>query len=285
MQSLLSRARTLATAATVALVSGAVVLGSAAPGGASSPSDSRANFVAGNAVTCAQVGFEGAKIAFADGNASINQDGIVGSVQAHAGGGEEANISATGGNTILAVVIKGGPAYNVYTANSGSPSGNHVPPTEVNPQHYIAPLNGGGNVPQISHWFVCYEGEGPPPSPPAPGSLLVSKVVSNVNPGVTPAANYTVAINCDDGTTATRTLPGAGGPAIEGAVTNITAGSFCTVEETSLLPSGVAVTYSPAGANGPDGVEVESGTQVTVTVTNDYSLVAAEVVAQPRFTG
>jgi hypothetical protein len=34
MQSLLSRARTLATAATVALVSGAVVLGSAAPGGA-----------------------------------------------------------------------------------------------------------------------------------------------------------------------------------------------------------------------------------------------------------
>jgi hypothetical protein len=244
--------------------------------------------VAGNAVTCAQVGFPNAQIAFADGAAAINQDGIVGSVSAHAGGGQEANITATGGNTILAVVIKGGPAYNVYTANSGNPAGNHVPPALAAPQGYISPLNGGGNVPAISHWFVCYEGEGPPPPPPTPGSLLVSKVVTNVNPGVTAPTSYSAQITCDDGTNAVRTLPGAGGPALEGPVTNITTGSFCTVVETSTLPAGVSVSYNPVGADGSnnsDGVEVGSGEQVTVTITNDFALVAAAVVAQPTFTG
>ena len=34
---------------------------------------------------------------------------------------------------IDAVVVKGGPAYNVYSTNSGSPAGNHVPPAEDTP--------------------------------------------------------------------------------------------------------------------------------------------------------
>jgi hypothetical protein len=142
------------SALTLAVALGATgyVVIAATPSAAASPSDVRADFVAGNAVTCAQVGFPASKIAFADNDDPINQDGITGTVSAHPGGGQEANIVTPipAGITIQAVIMKGGPAYNVYSTNSGTPPGNHVPDTEVFQQHYISPLNGGGNVPAVS---------------------------------------------------------------------------------------------------------------------------------------
>ena len=43
------------------------------------------------------------------------------------------------------VVVKGGPAYNVYDVDNSSSW-----------TAMVSPLNGGGNVPDISHWFACY---------------------------------------------------------------------------------------------------------------------------------
>ena len=55
---------------------------------------------------------------------------------------------------ILAVIVKGGPAYNVYDY-SGS--------FRLSDGGLTSPLNGGGNIPQISHYVVCY---GPAPAKP-----------------------------------------------------------------------------------------------------------------------
>ncbi|MDU0294740.1 LPXTG cell wall anchor domain-containing protein [Saccharothrix longispora] len=48
------------------------------------------------------------------------------------------------GSTITGVVVKGGDNYNVY------PNLGDLPWTDLH-----APLNNGGNVPGISHWFAC----------------------------------------------------------------------------------------------------------------------------------
>lgn len=51
---------------------------------------------------------------------------------------------------VVAVVVKGGDAYHVYS-----------PPLEG----MVAPLNDGGNTPEISHWHACLRGaESAPPT-------------------------------------------------------------------------------------------------------------------------
>src|SRR5436189_265862 len=73
----------------------------------------------------------------------------------HPGQGEELNVTVTNPDVVVdAVVVKGGNGYNVYPNPSAPPP--ILPPALPPPQHYIAPLNGGGNVPALSHWFVCY---------------------------------------------------------------------------------------------------------------------------------
>ena len=52
--------------------------------------------------------------------------------------------------SILAVIVKGGPAFNVYKYTAGQTSDAGL----------TAPVNGGGNIPTISHYVVCY-GPGP----------------------------------------------------------------------------------------------------------------------------
>jgi hypothetical protein len=137
-----------------------------------SPSDPRATFVAGNVETCAEAGFPSAiRVAGEEGSASdANVSGTVktnaGSVQP--GVGTELDVAITGANVVIdAVVVKGGNASNVYTNPAV------LPPTLPPDQHYISPLNAGGNVPDISHWFVCYHISTPAPN----GSLTVLKAV------------------------------------------------------------------------------------------------------------
>jgi hypothetical protein len=61
------------------------------------------------------------------------------------------------------VVVKGGTDANVYRyAGATSDSG------------LVSPLNGGGQVPAISHVLLCY-GEQPPPPPPAKGRIVIEK--------------------------------------------------------------------------------------------------------------
>jgi hypothetical protein len=130
----------LVTLMTVALAAVAVV-GTAL---ADSPSDPRATFHEGNATTCADVGFPGDTILFVNGANNGSDANVSGTVS---GGGTTLNVTNTGGVDIHAIVVKGGNGYNQYSSI--------VP-------NMIPPLNNGGQIPAISHWFVCY---GPPPPP------------------------------------------------------------------------------------------------------------------------
>ena len=139
----------------------------------SSPSDPRATFHAGNVTTCTQVGLAGSTQVGAPGNNSATDGNVTGTAGPNTGTiqpgqGEELNVTLNNAAVVIdAVVVHAGDAYNVYS------NATVLPPTLPPPQHYIGPLNGGGNVPRLSHWFICYHLG----TPPAPGSLLVSKVV------------------------------------------------------------------------------------------------------------
>ena len=160
-------------------------------------SDSRATFVPGNAVTCGGVGFPLSTQMGSPSNTNGSDANVSGTVATNAGTtqpgvGQEVNITITNPDVVIdAVVVKGGPAHNLYT-NAAV-----LPPTLPAPQHYISPLNGGGNVPNISHWFVCYHLTTPPPS----GSLTVEKgVIPPDGIPVTPLpTSFSVLVNCNDG--------------------------------------------------------------------------------------
>jgi hypothetical protein len=246
---------------------------------APTPSDPRAVFVAGNVTTCAAAGFPGTIQMGSPSNTNAS-DGIVsGTVATNAGTvqpgrGQEVDITITAGANVVidAVVVKGGPAYNVYS----NPL--FLPPTLLSPQHYISPFNGGGNVPTISHWFVCYH----PATPPPAGSLGVFKTVIGPNGiPVTPLpTSYTALVNCNDLNPAhqnvTVTVPGGGGTGVP-VLMGIPAGTICTVVEqnTGSFPAGTVVTYNPTGAN-TTGVTITATTAVAVSITNDFSATAVQ---------
>jgi LPXTG-motif cell wall-anchored protein len=95
--------------------------------------------VPGNATTCEGVGFP----------SSLQLDG---SITSGTGGNSLISYTVTDNKyvtltsvdpsvTIQVVVVKGGDNYNKYSP--------YLTPMQ-------SPLNGGGNVPNLSHWFVCY---------------------------------------------------------------------------------------------------------------------------------
>jgi hypothetical protein len=233
--------------------------------------------VAGNVSTCTAAGFPGSIGMGSLTNTSASDANISGTVQTntgstHPGQGQEVQISITGvGVVIDAVIVKGGPAFNVYSDPSV------VPPGLGPDQHYISPLNGGGNVPTISHWGVCYHLTTPAPV----GSLTVTKVV--IRPPFGESAmpvptSLSAVVNCNDGlpahTNATVTLPLGGGVGTP-TLTGITDGAVCTVAEqnTATLPTGTIVSYTPAGVD-TAGMTVTGGTAAAVSITNDVSGIA-----------
>jgi hypothetical protein len=287
------RARIVGSMSALALVAGLTVALTAGSAGAASPSDDRADFHSGNVVNCGQIGFPDSTLAFANGTDSIDDGNVSGEVV----DGTTVNVDdPPAGVVIQAVVVKGGPAYNVYSTNSGTPPCNHVPPAEDTPTEYISPLNGGGNVPTVSHWFICYTSE----TPPDTGSLAVTKVVTPFTGTGTPLepipVTFTINVTCDDGTNENLVLPTIEEGGIEnftGVVTDIEDGAECTVSETSAVPSGTTVTYTPS-----PNVTIVGGEQGEVTVTNNFETVdllpadvvrpvqpAAAIAAAPAFTG
>jgi hypothetical protein len=124
-----------------AAIVAAVVLALVVPALAEGPSDPRASFFDGNVTSCADpnVGFPN----------SIQTEGdehVDATITDHDPEGEELNVTIDAGFTIDAVVVKAGSAYNVYFGNFPD---------------MIGPLVGSGNIPVISHFFVCYH-EGVP---------------------------------------------------------------------------------------------------------------------------
>jgi hypothetical protein len=235
------------------------------------PSDDRATFVEGNVTTCAGAGFPGRIEMGSTSNTSASDSNVSGTVKTNAGSvqpgkGQEVNVALLKPNvTIDAVVVKGADGYNLYTNPAV------LPPALQPDQHYIPPLTGSGpngNVPTISHWFVCYHLT----TPPGAGSLIVTKtVIPPVGPPVNPLpTSYSAVVNCTD--PAHQNIPitfGEGGGAAD-PITGIALGSVCTVTETGpALPPGV-VSYQPTGADNP-GVTIAGATAITVQITNDFS--------------
>lgn len=89
--------------------------------------DPRAQAFSGNVTTCADAGLEGDEIQV---GFEIDESGTTLNIT-----------SVPDGTELTGIVVKGGPAYHVYPADALT--------------DLISPLNRGGNVPQISHWFAC----------------------------------------------------------------------------------------------------------------------------------
>jgi len=269
------RARVIGALGVVALTAGLLVAltGVAV---ADSASDDRATFHdAANVTTCEGAGFGDSTqmpdptSASSDADANVSAVVSTNSGPVQPGQGQEVDVTIINPLVVVdAVVVKGGNGYNVYEDS------NVLPPALQPLQHYISPLNNGGNVPAISHYFVCYHlGE-----VPLTGSLEISKfVVPPVDGTAVVPTSFDVHVSCDSGEF-DRTIA-VGAPA---TITGLPDGDICVVEETSVLPVGSAAPlYDPATAN-TDGVEiVAGGTPVTVQITNDFSEVAGETVTKP----
>jgi hypothetical protein len=283
------RARVVGSVSALALVAGltASLTGGAGAAPNPQPSDSRATMVSGNVTTCAGAGFDGDIQVGSSSNSNASDANVQGVVKPNAGTtqpgtGEEVDITLLNPSAVIdAVIVKGGPAYNVYSNSSV------LPPALGPDQHYISPLNPGGNVPTISHWFVCYSVE-----QPDQGALQVTKVVAA--PDGTPLTplptSYTATVTCTppplDEIQAAAPLVstvtfGAGGgigtavPPLE----NLDVGTVCVVVEngTDAFDPATKVIYTPEGANTEGVVIPDSDVGVTVQIENDFSGVPVEV--------
>lgn len=157
------RLRTVAVAAlTFGLLAGTATVASAT-GDAMTPSDDRAEAHVGNATTCT------------GGQKPAGLDGVLLDVDkdlTYTGGdGQSVTITDVAeGVTVTGIVVKGGNGYNIYVPGEKGLSEN--PPWS----ELISPLNRGGNVPTISHWFACgtkttpTTSETPPTSDTTPSS-------------------------------------------------------------------------------------------------------------------
>ncbi|NUO56881.1 MAG: hypothetical protein HOV71_01450 [Hamadaea sp.] len=243
---------------------------------AAAPSDNRAEYHDGNVTTCADVtGVPDDDIQVGgQGDANAQDQYVIGTTA----DGKEVNVAITPAGTaagvvVDAVVVKGGDGYNVYRAP-------YVPPTLPPDQNYISPLTNGGNVPDISHWFVCYHLE------EAPGTnehAVLSKIV--IPPPGVPVEDlpttYTVTVTCAGFPPFDVTFNSGGGAAVAGQekLDLVPDGTVCTVAEqgTGGLPDGSEVTYIPADAATTGVVKGED--PLIAVVVNNFSDVDVETTS------
>lgn len=133
-----------AIAATTFAVAATLFSGAAASAVEEPTEDSRATIVAGNLTSCGD-GDKGADV----GGDEIPEDHLT-----FTGGEEDVDqyldiTAIADGVTVTGIVVKGGTDSNVYVPGENDLSA--TPPW----LDLRAPLNDGGNIPQISHWFVC----------------------------------------------------------------------------------------------------------------------------------
>ena len=282
------RARVVGSVSALALVAGLTVALTAGSAVADTASDERATFSDGNVTTCEEIGL-GDSIQLPDPTSNVSaDDGAVKAVvetnsgPIHTGQGQEVNVTILDTNVVIdAVVVKGGNGYNVYDDPSV------LPPALQPKQHYIAPFNNGGNVPTVSHYFVCYHLE----EGPTTGNLAVHKSVIPPVSGAVVPTSFNIHVDCESGDFDLVLVDGQ-----TETITGLPIGDICIVtEDESGFPPLSAVNYTPPTAN-TDGVEIGEGTTVTVDITNDFGDVegtkvveqppaAAAVAAAPAFTG
>ncbi|MEY7973336.1 hypothetical protein AB8O38_15190 [Saccharomonospora xinjiangensis] len=131
--------------------------------------DPRAEVHDGNAVDCEDFG-GGILVKVDDGDKKTENVALT-----YEGGvpGQDRYLTITevpSGIDVTAIVVKGGDGYNVYV-----PGARDLPET-VPWEDLRAPLNNGGNIPAISHWYACGAEE--------PSATPTSEPTSpNPNPG------------------------------------------------------------------------------------------------------
>ncbi|HEX5114114.1 MAG TPA: hypothetical protein VFW65_02840 [Pseudonocardiaceae bacterium] len=149
------------------------------------PDDNRATAHAGNVTTCSAAGLPGK---------TITLPGLEDS------SGTRVTITVSdipAGDTIVAVVVKGGPGYNVYQGLTAW--------TDLH-----SPLNVGGQIPTISHWFACVTmgtsggGGGTPTNTPPTGG-------NGTTTTTTPAGGNGSTTTPATGTTSSSAAGGAAG--------------------------------------------------------------------------
>ncbi|HEX5404203.1 MAG TPA: hypothetical protein VFX16_18090 [Pseudonocardiaceae bacterium] len=153
------------------------------------PDDNRATAHAGNVTTCSAAGLPGK---------TITLPGLEDS------SGTRVTITASdipAGDSIVAVVVKGGPGYNVYQGLTAW--------TDLH-----SPLNVGGQIPTISHWFACVTNSGTTVTTTTTGATTTTTTTPGA-PATTTGANGGTA---SGGTTTSSA-------AVAGATTTTTPGT------------------------------------------------------------
>ena len=145
---------------------------------------------------------------------------------------------------VVGVVVSGGGSgggginYNFYTSPAGLPGGS-------NGGNYYAPINNGGNIANISGFWVCVDGSNPPPLPTTP-TLKTTPTVNGTS------AYDTATVSGTSGTptgSVTFALYTSGGMLVSGYRTNtvnLNGGTATSATATGLSPGSYyfLVTYS-----------------------------------------
>ncbi|HEY3471253.1 MAG TPA: LPXTG cell wall anchor domain-containing protein [Amycolatopsis sp.] len=172
------RRRTFRGAVTVMALTTAALIGTAGAALACYPSDGRATPVPKNASSCEDAKLPGKTLATSDKPTDLIE---------FTGGVPDKDKSLTitkvdESVTVTAIVVKGGDGYNIYVpGEKGLPE---TPPWK----DLISPLNGGKQVPAISHWFVCGAKKDAPPTKTTTATPPTSTVTSKPS---TPATSDT----------------------------------------------------------------------------------------------
>lgn len=201
-------------AATAALMAAAPVASAA------ETPDERAVAHDKNATSCDEVGFAGTLLDPSDLTASkVESQERYLTIRA-----------VSDGITITGIVVKGGDGYNVYVPGERGLA--EQPPWE----HLRAPLNGGGKVPAISHWFACGKSTPDTTTTTASGDDGGTKSPEQS----TPATDSPTASTTTDTVASTTTPGGAGGAGTP--VTSISTSAGVAAETGSGGPEELANT-------------------------------------------
>ncbi len=239
----------------------AVIGLTASPSFAVETEDPRAVPFDDNATTCVDVGFPNSTLLFTAGSADNSDDNVSGDVHSGEIPGFDTDenalldVTVDPGFVINAIVVKSGNQYNVYG------------PEDAPFTNLRAPLVGTDNIPEISHWYICYSVAQIPT-----GNVTLDKVTTG---GSAPAANviFTFAVDCESGT---ETTPVDIAPFQDPILVadDVGQGGSCTITETrtnGATSTTFAVTGGTVSASTADSVTFTvDATAVSVVATNTF---------------
>jgi len=195
-------------------------LGAATAAHAAETDDPRATAYDGNAKTCADAGLSGDRIVQVDGENDYGTDLIT--YQGGALNGDQyLDITAVDdGVEVTGIVVKGSNGYNVYVP--GAKDLGETPPWE----DLRSPLTDSGNVPQISHWYVC--GSYTPPTSTTTTTDTTTTTETTTTTSETSATETTTASSTSEETT-TETSGGTTSSVVASSTTDVVAPTSSSV--------------------------------------------------------